>query len=416
MRAAAVQLNSTDDKQRNLAAADRLTRAAAADGADLIVLPEKFNVLGPHEAYEAGAEALDGPTVAWARDTARELGVDLVAGSFVERREGHDKLGNTSVHVGPRRRAARRLPQDPHVRRDRGGQGVPRVHLAGGRRRDRDQRGGGGTAGAHRLLRPALSRAVPDPRREGRSRDHDPRGLHQGHRRGALGHPGARPRDREPGVRGRGRPDRHPSARQRELRRQPDRGPWGEVACARSRPDRSASSRPTSTSSARTRCASRCPASPTACRRPTAGPRRRESDGHRTRRRARQAPHDPRRRRHGLRAPGLPPLPRLGRGGRGGGGVRPRLPLLRLQGGDPQRALPRALADHARRDRRDRLARDSCRARDKLYQVAGLHHRLLPQRARPHEGDHRRGHPRRRTPSAACTSTRSARPTRASPR
>ena len=24
-----------------------------------------------------------------------------MAGSFVERREGHDKLGNTSVHVGP---------------------------------------------------------------------------------------------------------------------------------------------------------------------------------------------------------------------------------------------------------------------------------------------------------------------------
>ena len=101
MRAAAVQLNSTQDKQRNMATADRLTRAAAADGAKLIVLPEKFNVLGEHEDYVAGAEPLDGPTVSWARDTARELGVDLVAGSIVERREGREKLGNTSVHVGP---------------------------------------------------------------------------------------------------------------------------------------------------------------------------------------------------------------------------------------------------------------------------------------------------------------------------
>src|SRR5687768_18443762 len=100
MRGAAVQLNSTDDKQRNLAKADRLTRAAAADGADLIVLPEKFNVLGEHDDYVAGAEPLDGPTITWARDTARELGVDLVAGSIVEKREGRDKLGNTSVHVG----------------------------------------------------------------------------------------------------------------------------------------------------------------------------------------------------------------------------------------------------------------------------------------------------------------------------
>jgi predicted amidohydrolase len=101
MRTAAVQLNSTDDKERNTATADRLTREAAADGADLIVLPEKFNVLGEHDDYVAGAEPLDGPTISWARDTARELGVDLVAGSIVERREGHEKLGNTSVHVGP---------------------------------------------------------------------------------------------------------------------------------------------------------------------------------------------------------------------------------------------------------------------------------------------------------------------------
>jgi predicted amidohydrolase len=101
MRTAAVQLNSTDDKERNMATADRLVRDAAADGADLIVLPEKFNVLGEHDDYVAGAEPLDGPTISWARDTARELGVDLVAGSIVERREGHEKLGNTSVHVGP---------------------------------------------------------------------------------------------------------------------------------------------------------------------------------------------------------------------------------------------------------------------------------------------------------------------------
>ena len=101
MRAAAVQLNSTDDKERNMETADRLTRDAAADGADLIVLPEKFNVLGEHDDYVAGAEPLDGPTITWACDTARELGVDLVAGSIVEKREGRDKLNNTSVHVGP---------------------------------------------------------------------------------------------------------------------------------------------------------------------------------------------------------------------------------------------------------------------------------------------------------------------------
>ena len=101
MRAAAVQLNSTEDKDRNLATADRLTRAAAADGAELVVLPEKFNVIGTHEHYVEGAETLEGRTIGWARETARELGIDLVAGSIVERREGREKLSNTSVHVGP---------------------------------------------------------------------------------------------------------------------------------------------------------------------------------------------------------------------------------------------------------------------------------------------------------------------------
>jgi len=101
MRAAAVQLNSNEDKARNLAAADELSRAAAADGAELIVLPEKFNVLGTREHYAEGAETLEGPTIAWAREIALELHVDLVAGSIVERRDGREKLSNTCVHVGP---------------------------------------------------------------------------------------------------------------------------------------------------------------------------------------------------------------------------------------------------------------------------------------------------------------------------
>ena len=101
MRVAAVQLNSTDDVARNMRTADRLVRDAAADGAGLVVLPEKFNLLGPGAKLLAGAEPLDGPALAWAAGIARELGIDLVAGSVAERREGREKLGNTSVHFGP---------------------------------------------------------------------------------------------------------------------------------------------------------------------------------------------------------------------------------------------------------------------------------------------------------------------------
>jgi predicted amidohydrolase len=102
VRAAAVQLQSTNDSERNLAAADRLTRAAAADGADLVVLPERLDLRGSAQDYAAKAETLEqGRPLAWARQTARELGIDLVAGSIAERREGHERVANTSVHVGP---------------------------------------------------------------------------------------------------------------------------------------------------------------------------------------------------------------------------------------------------------------------------------------------------------------------------
>jgi predicted amidohydrolase len=101
MRAAAVQLTSTPDFDRNLERADRFTRAAAADGAQLVVLPEKWSAIGDGAALQAGAQALDGPALAWARATARELGIDLVAGSISERIDGDARLRNTSAHVGP---------------------------------------------------------------------------------------------------------------------------------------------------------------------------------------------------------------------------------------------------------------------------------------------------------------------------
>jgi predicted amidohydrolase len=101
LRAAAVQLTATPDKARNLGTADRLVRRAAADGARLVVLPEKWSLLGRGADLRDGAEPLDGPAVTWARDAARELGIDLVAGSVAERVDGEDKLRNTSLHIGP---------------------------------------------------------------------------------------------------------------------------------------------------------------------------------------------------------------------------------------------------------------------------------------------------------------------------
>jgi predicted amidohydrolase len=101
MRVAAVQLNSTTDKERNIATAERLVRAAAAGGAEIVALPEKWNLLGPPEELRAGAEPLTGESIAAATGWARELGIHLVAGSIAERDEAEDRLSNTSVLITP---------------------------------------------------------------------------------------------------------------------------------------------------------------------------------------------------------------------------------------------------------------------------------------------------------------------------
>jgi predicted amidohydrolase len=113
VKAAAVQLNSSANVEANIAAADKQVRAAAAEGATLVVLPEKWTVMGTPEDLRAGAQPLDGSAIAWARAAAAELKLDLVAGSISERRSPNSpddprggssatrRLSNASVHVGP---------------------------------------------------------------------------------------------------------------------------------------------------------------------------------------------------------------------------------------------------------------------------------------------------------------------------
>ena len=81
MRAAAVQLNSTDDADRNLEVAARLVAEAAGVGAELVVLPEKWNLLGPGDLLAERAEPLEGGrAIEAARGWARAHGLTLLAG------------------------------------------------------------------------------------------------------------------------------------------------------------------------------------------------------------------------------------------------------------------------------------------------------------------------------------------------
>jgi deaminated glutathione amidase len=102
IRVACVQMTSRADKAANLETAERLVTQAASTGADIVVLPEKWNVIGNAELYHATAEPLDGgESVAAMADWARRHGITLVGGSIAERREGREKLSNTSVVFDP---------------------------------------------------------------------------------------------------------------------------------------------------------------------------------------------------------------------------------------------------------------------------------------------------------------------------
>jgi predicted amidohydrolase len=100
MRVAAVQCTATADRDRNLVAAGELVAAAVDDGAELVVLPELFSLYGDAATLRSGAEPADGPTMAWAADTASRHRIWLVAGSYVEA-AGVGRNYNTSALVGP---------------------------------------------------------------------------------------------------------------------------------------------------------------------------------------------------------------------------------------------------------------------------------------------------------------------------
>jgi predicted amidohydrolase len=102
IRVACVQLTSRGDKAANLERAASLVARAAATGADVVVLPEKWNLIGTADDYRAAAEPLEGgESVAAMAEWARTLGITLVGGSITERREGHEKLSNTCCVFDP---------------------------------------------------------------------------------------------------------------------------------------------------------------------------------------------------------------------------------------------------------------------------------------------------------------------------
>jgi deaminated glutathione amidase len=96
MRVAVCQLNARDDRAENLRVARTLLERAATAGADLAVLPEYVDYLGPAAAAPK-PEPTDGEFAAFFAGAAQDLGIWVHAGSFHEVGPDENRTFNTSL-------------------------------------------------------------------------------------------------------------------------------------------------------------------------------------------------------------------------------------------------------------------------------------------------------------------------------
>src|SRR5918999_5832567 len=102
LRVACVQLNASASKADNLERMEKLVGRAAATGAEVVLLPEKWNGVGAPDFLREIAETLEsGETFAAMAGGAGRYGITLVGGSIAELREGRDKLSNTCAVFDP---------------------------------------------------------------------------------------------------------------------------------------------------------------------------------------------------------------------------------------------------------------------------------------------------------------------------
>ncbi len=96
IRAAAVQFAARADKAQNIRDMQPLVAEAAARGADLVLLPEKWNAWMDGPALRPLAERLDGgPTVDAMADWARTHRINLIGGSIAI--TDGDRVANVSI-------------------------------------------------------------------------------------------------------------------------------------------------------------------------------------------------------------------------------------------------------------------------------------------------------------------------------
>lgn len=103
---AQVQMRVTRDKAENIAAACRLIRRAAEQGAEFVMLPEMFCCPYENGAFRPYGEEQDGPAQRALSALAAELGIWIVGGSIPEL-EGNRVYNTSFVYDSAGRQVAR---------------------------------------------------------------------------------------------------------------------------------------------------------------------------------------------------------------------------------------------------------------------------------------------------------------------
>lgn len=103
MKVAAIQMISSSDLNDNLATAERLLRQAAADGAQLLLLPEYWPLMGQRDTDKLliAEDAGSGRMQTFLSAIARELGIWLIGGTIPLKSAEADKVLNTTLVYGP---------------------------------------------------------------------------------------------------------------------------------------------------------------------------------------------------------------------------------------------------------------------------------------------------------------------------
>lgn len=102
-RAALVQMTATRSMAGNIAALDRLVRAAAAGGAVYVQTPETTGIMDedPQRLFETLTDEAGDPVLAHARTLARELGIYLHIGSLAIKVGDGRKAANRAFVIAP---------------------------------------------------------------------------------------------------------------------------------------------------------------------------------------------------------------------------------------------------------------------------------------------------------------------------